>query len=94
MLLLNKKNRSAINEVKFMVQSNSCKKKKESCATTEGIKSIYWLPWQQKICHRVWKILKCDHCQYWRYRLTDIRYSTDSNEYQCYIMFLTYFDIY
>lgn len=31
-----------------MVQSNSCKKKKESCATTESVKSIYWLPWQQK----------------------------------------------
>lgn len=28
MLLLNKKNRSAINEVKFMAQSNSCKKKR------------------------------------------------------------------
>ena len=28
MLLLSKKNRSAINEVKFMVQSNSCKKKR------------------------------------------------------------------
>lgn len=31
-----------------MAQSNSCKKKKESYTTTESVKSMYWLPWQQK----------------------------------------------
>lgn len=93
MLLLNKKNRSAINEVKFMAQNNSCKKKRNPARQLKVI-SLFTGYYDNKKCHRVWKILKCDHCQYWRYRLTDIRYSTDSNEYQCYIMFLTYFDIY
>lgn len=31
-----------------MVQSNSCEKKKESYTTTESVKSIYCIPWQQK----------------------------------------------